>query len=114
MIAFSIAFGMAALLAAFAWWRATSGDSIWQNSEPRYVVQTDQENRHAQTMVDYCNCGIDRFAALIGVDRRLGGRLQCGSMPVRSRGRFLLFSHLAGPSSLKTGTVVHEKASNAT
>jgi hypothetical protein len=41
MIAFSIAFGMAALLAAFAWWRATSGDPIWQNSEPRYVVQTD-------------------------------------------------------------------------
>jgi hypothetical protein len=41
MIAFSIAFGMAALLAAFAWWRAISGDPIWQNSEPRYVVQTD-------------------------------------------------------------------------
>jgi putative ABC transport system permease protein len=41
MIAFSIAFGMAALLAAFAWWRATSGNPIWQNSEPLYVVQTD-------------------------------------------------------------------------
>jgi len=40
VMAFSIAFGMAALLAAFAWWRVTSGHPIWRNAEPLYVVQT--------------------------------------------------------------------------
>jgi hypothetical protein len=51
MMVYSVGFGVAALMAAVAVWRANSSCPESRSPEQPYVVQTDNRDPHAQSMV---------------------------------------------------------------